>query len=63
MQKRIRKGIDMRKIYAFDGKKRFIDNFDEASSPLLFGRNYGAYPSEEEPPQENETEDEKQIEN
>lgn len=53
----------MRKIYAFDGKKRFIDNFDEASSPLIFGRNYGAYPSEEEPPQENETEDEKQIEN
>lgn len=62
MQKRIRKGGLMKKIYSFDGKKRIIDNFDDEPSPLWLGRRFGAH-REEEPPQEIDAGDEKQIEN
>lgn len=53
------------KIYSFDGKKRIIDNFDEDPSPLHLGRRFVTRSEDTEmpTPEENETVDEKQIEN
>lgn len=56
------KGRYYMKIYSFDGKKRFTDNFDDDISPFSLGQNFKAGYIDDNT-EEIDEDEEKQIEN